>query len=240
VADTENCLPITGTALSDLDFEAVLSLAESPDCTAYFHEYQKAAVIAETAGQTEVWKLYKSLAIVCSFFPNYHEDAEPYGAFAWFENGRTSVPDDLSTHDLATIDELLKVAKDPALRARLGDILWIQSRDHLAAKGAALDYLTAANRLLTAKGWFKAHELMFRSLQIAARLGRKQEAWQKAATNLLSAIDQPLAQTEPIFLKSALGVALRMEVGEPSILAELAWVHARKAAAEKDRLRERE
>jgi hypothetical protein len=240
VADPENCLPITGAAIPGLDFEAVLSAAGSPECIAYSFEYQNAATVAGTSGQTEAGKLYKSLAIVCGFYPNYHDNVEPYRAFAWFGNKRTPVPDDLNKLDLGTISELLKAAKDPALRARLGDILWIQGRDHVAAKGAALDYLTAANRLLTAKDWFKAHELMLRSLQIASSLGRKNEAWKRAEVNLLAALENPFVQTEQYYLKSLLGLALRMDVGEPLTLAGLAWSHALKAAAEKDRRRERE
>src|SRR2546426_2455948 len=167
MADAENALPITGTPLPDADIEAPIHSAESPSCEYYQHDYYSAAAAAEKESNGDIAKLYRSLGSVCSFSPNYQDVAEPYRPFAIMNGKRSAIPEDLSEADLDTIALLLAKAKDPALRSRLGDVLWVRKRDHKAAKQAVMDYVAASIRLLTPDNWVSSVELFHRALQLA-------------------------------------------------------------------------
>jgi hypothetical protein len=117
MADADNNLPITGTPMPDVDIEAPILSAVSPACAFYQHDFHSASFAAEKASRNDVAKLYRSLSIVCSFFPNYQDVAEPYRPFAIMDGKRSAVPDDLSEADLDTVALLLNKAKDPAFRS---------------------------------------------------------------------------------------------------------------------------
>jgi hypothetical protein len=240
IGDAANHLPITGIPIPAVDIEAPILSEATPVCACYQHDYHSASIAAEKALNYDVAKLYRSLSIVCSFSPNYQDVAEPYHPFVIWEGKRSAVPEDLSEADLDTVALLFAAAKDPALRARLGDVLWVRRKDHNAARQAVADYIAASTRLLTPANWVNSVGLFHRSLQLAAMLGRKDEAWWSAETNLLAALANPLAQTEPFYARHLLEIAFQMEAGNPAALARQAGEQATKAAVEKDPRRVRE
>ena len=240
MSDTANALPATGHPIPDEDFEVPIQSADAQSCDYYEHDYYSAATAADKEAKGDIANLYRSLGILCSFFPNYQDVAEPYRPFGIMNGKRSAIPDDLSEHDLDTIRLLLSKAKDPALRARLGDMLWVRKRDHKAAQQAVADYVTATSRLLKQEHWVCSADLFRRSLQLGDRLGRKNAAWQAAEQNLLAALANPLGQTEPLYAWHLLGIAFEMGVGDPVTLAAQAQEQAARAAAEKDCHRTRE
>ena len=238
--EAANTLPSTGSQIPDVDIEGPIHSAESPSCDYYQTDYYSAATSAEKESNGDIANLYRSLGIVCSFFPNYQDVAEPYRPFAIMNGKRSAIPDDLSEPDLETIALLLAKAKDPALRARLGDVLWVRKRNHKAAQQAVSDYIAASSRLLTPDKWVCSVELFHRALQLAERLGRKKETWTLAEKGLLDALSNPLAQTEQFYACHLLGIAFAIGVGDPVALAKQAEQQAERAAAEKDARRARE
>jgi hypothetical protein len=240
MADSANKLPLTGVAIPEVDMETVIISAEFPDCITYFDDYNKASRVAESISQHDVAKLYQSLAIICSFSPKYEDLAEPYGPFAIMFGKRAIIPDDLTEEDLVTVDKLFLKANDPALRARLGDILWVCKKDHKAAKQIVFEYIEASKRLLTINAWTRSTDLFLRALQIAIHLGRKNEEWKSAEANLLTALANPLAQSEQFYACHLLRIALQMQLGEPAKLAQIAQEQAQKAERENDFRRSRE
>ena len=236
----ENSLPITGFAIPEIDIDAEIKSSESPDCATYSNDFHRAACLAENDGKTEAAKLFRSLSRVCSYHPNYGDFSEPYRAFYIYKGERTAIPDDLSEADLRTIEQILLKVTDTALRARLEDILWIRDKNHKAAKDAVADYILAAQRLVTPELWIVGVELFKRALQIAHRLGRKNDAWQLAEQAFLNALKNNLAQTEPFYCCQLLDIAIQMQIGEPALLADIAHEQARKASLENDARRERE
>jgi hypothetical protein len=240
MTEARNALPITGFQIPDVDIEAPIRSGETPSCKYYQHDYAGAAVKAEKDTQADLAKLYQSLSIICSFYPNYKDVAEPYRPFVIMNGKRSAVPGDLSEHDLQTIALFLAKATDPALRARLGDILWVRKRDHLAARQAVLDYVVASRRQLTPLKWVNSIELFRRALQLAEVLGRKKESWKAAEKNLLDALSDPLAESAPFYACHLLEIALQMYAGDPMALAKQAGQRAESASAEKDPRRTRE
>jgi len=220
--------------------EAVIISADIPDCITYFDDYNKAARDAESASQHDVAKLYQSLAVICSFSPKYEDFAEPYGPFVIMFGRPAVIPDDLTDDDITTVEKLFSKAKDPALRARLGDILWVLKKDHKAARQIVSDYIEASKRLLTENAWTRSTDLFLRSLQIAIHLGRKNAELKSAEANLLAALANPLSQSEQFYACYLLRIAIQMQLGDPATLAEISQEQARKAECEKDFRRIRE
>jgi len=118
------------------------------------------------------------LGILCSFHPQYWNRAEPYRAAIIWDTRRSTIPDDLTEADVDTIERLLPLAKDAALRARLADILWLRRTSaHQAAKASIDDYITAAENLLQPQSWTKSGlfpRCRLSALQLTpARFGRR-------------------------------------------------------------------
>jgi len=232
-----NALPITGRSIPNIDFEEPLREVEQRSCLyfddAYFREAAKTA-------DPDVADLYRSLGIICSFFPQYWNRAQPYRA-AWMgPEGRSNIPDDLSTADIDILDALLPRSKEVALRARLADILWLRKKDrHDIARGAVRDYVAAAEHLLAPLYWVHAVELFHRAMQLAARLGRDKEEYRLAETGLLQALQHPLSQTEPFFANHFLQLILALGIGDANVMADTARAHADLAVSDNDPSRRR-
>jgi hypothetical protein len=232
-----NALPITGQDIPDFPFETPLEGIDTRQCQFYDDVYFKVASKAVDPG---IAALCKSLGHLCSFYPQYWNRAEPYGpAFSSLE-GRSLIPDDLTESDIDTIEKLLPKARDPALRARLADTLWLRrKRAHQAARDATRDYITAAeNLLLPDHKWVHAVELFHRALQIAEKLGRDKEEFRAAEAALLKALGHPLCETEPFFANHFLNLILALGLGEPKALADFAKAHADRATDDPERRRD--
>ncbi len=220
----ENALPLTGLEFPEIDIESPLENQSIRSCEYYYRAYFKAA---ETAENPDVAAAFRSLGILCSFYPQYGIRAEPYRASMTWEGRRSEIPDDLSEADVDTIAVLLGRAKDATLRARLADILWLRRRsEHQAAKGAVEDYLEAATNLLVNQGWTEAVCLFHRAVQLGRALGQNNEEYQRAKSALLKTLEHPLAQTEPFFAWYFLSLILGLRIGEPAQLAEQTKLHA--------------
>ena len=70
-----NALPITGIEIPDIDLESPLAGVKERHCQYYDDAYFKAARQAE---DPTVGALFQSLGILCSFYPQYWNRAEPY------------------------------------------------------------------------------------------------------------------------------------------------------------------
>jgi hypothetical protein len=133
----------------------------------------------------------------------------------------------LTEADVDSIERLLPLARDAALRARLADILWLRRKSaHQAAKASIDDYITAAQNLLQPRSWVLSVDMFHRALQLAAKLGRQNPEYQRAEAALLAALEHPLAQTEPFFANHFLHLILALGLGDAKTMADIAKFHA--------------
>jgi len=227
--DRPNCLPVSGQDFPECDVHAPIRDLPLQDYSHAWDAYNKAAKEAEENSRDSEAKLYKSLAIICSFYPDFDNKAEPYGPMMQWGGKRSSVPDDLTEADLDTINILRTKTSSPLLRARLCDLLWLRRRDHLAARQAIDDYITAARSCLTKENWVESSELFLRGLQLAHVLGRKNDAWKTAEAATVDALNSPLADSEPFYAAKLFHVLFQMSAGDPVELALLAHQQATKA-----------
>ena len=146
----ENVLPIRANEIAEGDLELPIRQDE-PHCSIFSFTYEQACRQVQNANPV-LGKTYQALAILTSFFPNFDSLAEPYVPMSRSGRGRSPVPDDLTDEDLAVLPPLLETLTEPALRARIHDVLWIRRRDFRAALQAVDAYLLAAEKLFKTEG----------------------------------------------------------------------------------------
>ncbi len=122
--EDRNVLPLAGHPLPDFDFEASIRDLPTKTCHDFWQPLESAGL---AAGETpEAWAL-GSLCILCRFMPNFSDRGEPYRPILIDGDQRSAIPADLTPADLIVVADLYARAKEPALRARLGDILFCGS-----------------------------------------------------------------------------------------------------------------
>ena len=84
---------------------------------------------------------------------------------------RTVLPEDFGEAELDVLIDFLPSVDDPALTARLNDLLWVRRRDYRAARRAVDAYVDLARRLEVAGHDAHAGPVLTRATDIAARVG---------------------------------------------------------------------
>jgi hypothetical protein len=161
---------VTVSDVANYEWEAVLIGAERPVCPLFATKlFQKSAQLKE-AGDEKGSCVFRFLATVAS--PSLHS--------ANIESPFTGVGlDNLSESNLEVLSDLLPLTRDPAMRARIGDLLWVKRKspkpDYKAARIAAQAYLENFKRLNVAEDWTWDIEGFRRGFGLARILGKKNE-----------------------------------------------------------------
>ena len=234
-----NALPFSGS-LPDFDFEAVLANATDKTCNYFRDTFLAAYKTAKEENRIAESQVYDSLQLLCSLMPSYGDRAEPYRPMVVIEGRRSLLPSDLTPADLDLVAALCARAKDPALHARLGDVLFLRRRDHKAGLDAALNYIAAGKRLVTKASWIHAGEHFKRALQLSGLQSRENAVYKEAAAAVMTALIDPLADTEGFFACKLLKVAFHAGLDDSPTLAQIAHKHAEKGLIETEFRRSRE
>jgi len=214
-------------AATVVDFESLLSQNTYSYCFHLFHVYTKAASEVESTGNHEAGLLFDYLAILCSFRPNYEDREHPYHPARIIGEKRSILPEDLTDSDVDVVKILFSRATEPALKARFGDILWIQRKDIDAARVAAKNYNTSGKRLINNEhGWSQASYEFTRALQLATFLGRKNEPFPSIVTDIEAAILAIPPEEKSFRACQLMNVLLDQQAGNPSVMLGVAAKHA--------------
>ena len=170
------------------EIEPPLVGAHAPCCDYYDTQYINAAREAEHNGDQERASTYAFLAVLTSFCPKFDTPEDPYQPKHVNPGERSLIPSDLSGSDVAALEALAPLTKDPALRARLFDLLWVLKKDPTACAEAAKQYILAAERLNTSDWWMYAEDCYRRGVYLASRLGRSKEPYREATESLQQAV----------------------------------------------------
>lgn len=222
-----------------LDIEGPLATAKAPCCQYYMNAYGNAAREAKEKGDGTAAELYSFLGAVTSFLPRFDTPRQPYGSGFQIEDRRGLTPTDLSTSDIAAIREIAERAKDPALRARLFDVIWERTKDHLACGEAAGAYLAAAQHLLDEEDSVHAVECLHRGLYLAGRLGISKPLFEKARTVAIETTRMAGSETRGYFCCQLMELLLLFNIGDPGEFAAIAERIATEATSAKDMRRAR-
>src|SRR5438445_289365 len=114
------------TFLPGIDIDLPLSIVQTRTCEQYIDCYSKAVKEAADQGDSQTAAVYCFLQIICTFGLSLDTPATPFMPM-WSspaEGKRSLVPSDLTRNDIDAVRILAKQTSDPALRARLHDVLW--------------------------------------------------------------------------------------------------------------------
>lgn len=214
-----------------LPLEKPLEAIKTRVCEYYTTEFGGAAKAAEESGDSQLAAVYQFLNVLSSFYPAFGDPAKPYRPMWIMGDRRSLMPSDLLPSDYAVIKELSKWVKDPSLRARIFDVLWLEEHNHHDCREAAKFYLESALALDTEENWTFAVTQFNRGLSLASKLGRKQEAFQNIAAALIAAIEREKDIEEGFRTCQLLQLASDYACGDPVQLAEISHQVGNRASA---------
>jgi len=135
---------------------------------------------------------------------------------------RSAALEDFPIEDLRLFRPYVDDVADPALRARLGDVLWVKTRDHQAAATATEAYLKLAAPLTAdVERWPALVIPLERALQLSTQL--RGHDVQERVRSFLDTVTRAQAAGEDGFLsKELINLALDYRVGDPETWYALA------------------
>jgi hypothetical protein len=225
--------------LGNVDIEAPIRTGREPSCHYYSEPFAEAAKRAEDSGDQQSAATYRFLQVLVSFHPSFDNSEKPYVPWFVMEGRRGLIPSDLSANDVLVLRDLAPLASDPSLRARLFDVLWELNRDHKACGEASESYVQAAERLNTSEQWVHAAECYQRSVQLAAKLGREKEVFQRASESIQKAARASALDEAKFRCARYLRIIFDNKCGDPSEFATIANDFARRANAAGDQYQAR-
>jgi hypothetical protein len=160
----------------------------SVDCSELASAYHKALTELHEENDRRVIAVYRFLHQLCRLHFKPSDRAEPFGPMMIMDGRRSAIPSDFRGEQNDVIAALAPAVSNPALRAKLADVAWLNDR-RLAECGrlAVHSYVACIERLLNGeaklrfehdKPWdVAALEMLRRALVIADAMGRdKSEA----------------------------------------------------------------
>lgn len=134
----ENIFKGDSAKLADVDIDSPLSKAKALTCEYYLEPYGQVAKEAEEKGETQKSAVYRFLQVVVGFHPSFDTPSQPFVPMWQMEGKRSPIPSDLTAADIEVVRSLAKQTADAALRARLHDVLWERTKDHVAGAPISL------------------------------------------------------------------------------------------------------
>jgi hypothetical protein len=222
------------TQFGAVNIDAPIQDGREPSCHYYSEPFAAAAKRADERGDVQGAETYRFLQAIVSFHPSFDTPQEPFVPWIQMEGKRSPIPSDLSFDDILALRELATFATDPALRSRLYDVLWEVTKEHTACAEAVDSYIVAAERLNTPDQWVHAAECFQRAVQLAAKLGRENEPFQRASTSVESAARGASSDQEKFRCARYLRIILENRIGDPVEFARIAGALAERASAAGD------
>ena len=211
------------TQVAGIEIDLPLHCAEAAICDYYITCYGNAANEAEEKNELQKASVYRFLQVISGFCLNVDTPSQPFGPIWSSSNGQRSlIPADLTVSDIEIVRILAKQTGNAALRARLNDILWELTKDHVAGAEAARSYIASAEKLDGPDNWTFAVEQFKRGLYLAAKFGRNKHLFQDSAKTLLDAAKRAAASPDAFHCSELMHVALRIGVGAPAEFAAIA------------------
>ncbi len=223
---------VTAEDVRGYDWQAVVAGVQPRECHAYGEPLAKHAATLKAFGDDKGCQVFRLLAAVASFWPNYDARETPYGPAMIWGGKRSAIPEDLAPADLATLTDLLPEINDPEFRARVGDVLWIcPPKNYKAAQVAVDAYIESARILETDDMCPPFAERLQRARQVAAQLGRVKAFHLKAIRAIEEAITRHEANGGGLLCARLMHMLLGDGVGDAARYAQVSETLALKMEA---------
>lgn len=163
-----------------VDVDAPIDGAAVHRADDYEDLFFSAANAAHAAGEVEKEVVYRFLGQLCSIHLSMRDIAAPYEPQTSGPGGRTCQPSDLSTGDLEAIRQICLRSKHVALKARLYDFRFLQSKDYSAVPMAIDCFIATAKALVGIGRTWDVTSHLKRALQIGKMSGKRSEHAKRA------------------------------------------------------------
>jgi len=168
-------LEITIADVNRYNWESVLSTAEPRVCVRYPEKlFERAAQLGES-GDEKGQNVFRFLGSVASMALRADETDCPFNPLIMMESRRSAGVEDFSSGQFDTMEALMMETRDAAMRARLGDVIWVARKNSKAAKLASEAYLENFKLLKLPDQWAWGIDFLRRGFSIARSLGSKNE-----------------------------------------------------------------
>lgn len=235
----ESKFNISTDDIRQYEWQALIEACPKKGCRNFMGVFESAGADREASGDDRGKRVYSFLSALASCAANYDSKGNPYGPM-WqsVDGSRTFTAEDLTASELAILKELLEEVVDPEFRARIGDILWVCSRDYKAAQVAIQAFIDSARRLETDDLWPSFLKRLERALQLSATLGFGKELHLKVVAEVEAVIARFESNLKSGFLCARLmRLLLDQNQGDYARYSTLAEQLARSFTAAKDWLK---
>lgn len=123
----------------------------SVDCSVLWRHYSTARDAAELAGDAGKAAVYNLLGGVCTMGLQASEPLKPFTPLMAWATGSSPTPLTYRGKQSLVLGELAAQVTHPALKARLADLAWVNTKQHGTARQAIDGYIECINRLLAGK-----------------------------------------------------------------------------------------
>lgn len=225
---------ISGAMLQALDLDGILQGVERYDCTTFGSE------VSRVQGEEGRWsreqqECLRFVGAVLSMMLRADHPTEPFGPLFVMGGQPSAIPADFSKQGLLDLQAWALSLKDPELRARFLDVLWVQARSFPAAQGAVEAYIASAVRLEDQREWSSCHKRLERALRLAVGLGKGGSSLRLRALGEIEAMLLRHRRTAPLYLTMRLTrLLLECKHGDATQFADFALVAAASAEAAND------
>ncbi|VFR87930.1 hypothetical protein RAN3_3601 [plant metagenome] len=225
---------INQDALNSIDLDGLVSHVDRFDCTTFGSEVSRLER-EEGRWSPEQRECLRFIGAVLMMMLRPDEPAEPYGPMIVMDGRRSAIPADFDKQGLLGIEAWALSLRDPELRARFLDVLWVQARSFPSAKGAVDAYITSALRLEHPQEWTSGHKRVERALRLAASLGKGGADLRQSVLAEAEAMLHRYRGTDPLYLTMRLiRLLLEFKHGNAKQFSEYAMVAATTAEAAQD------
>ena len=230
----ENVFKGDASQLAGIDVDSPIAKVETPTCEYYSDPFGQTAKEAAEKGEEQKAAVYRFLQVIVGFWPSFDTPSQPFVPMWQMEGKRSLIPSDLTGADTEVIRALAKQTSDPALRARLHDVLWELAKDHVAGAEAAGCYVVEAEKLDVAGDWTFAVTSFKRALYLASRFGRNKPLFEDAAESLATAAKRAAQSVDTFHCCQLMRLMLQIGIGDPREFAGIASSIAAAAQASGD------
>ena len=192
---------LTAADLLSVDVEAVLSTARKREVQDYIIPLSRAAKVAHEAGELIAANTLRVLATVALFNHNHEDARDPFKPPLDDGGIRLVNINDIANSTILALLEMCSEIEDAEFRARVADVAWSRTRNHLVARIAVDAYMSSATQLMDLEKWTTGFHRWQRAMQISNSLGKRSREHQSCigfALSLLPSLDR----AEPSFLTS--------------------------------------
>lgn len=185
-------------------------------------EHALASAFRAQAAPEEADDPWRLLGAVFDIHLRHANPDEPFGPMVVMDGKRSMVPSDLDDPQVALLRELLAGVATPAVRARIGDVLWVACRDGRAGREAVPAYLSQGTSLEDPKEWVLGMHCYERAIRLARSLGRNNSLLATALQHLVDRVLHYRGEDPSFFTSRALALLDEFRFGDAARLGGLA------------------